>query len=995
MAKKILFSGIIWLILTANGYCRLQHEIELAQKFCPSLQLHSKDQGVAPKSVDIMSNGRADGITKFLDENDLWCKTFNLVGEDVGDFSITDRWEVVGFNKWPPGSIYYNTIYNKIPIKIGGRPPGKAFEKYFIFFHYDFGGSGRNSPDTWYEDYRNFSDLYTDTIYAHVFPLGNKAVIQYWFFYPFNDWVNNHEGDWEHINVCVSSQDPAIANIEYVDYYFHFQVKTCTQPGIDFFVDDQTHPVVFVGGHGEWKKYGMVGSGEGSHGCYPVKGHWDDVVRIYSEHYVSEDIDGTGEYLSYRGFDLKIIPNIDEIVYGQNSDLYWMRSNVLWGHRDCDSPGDWIENTTNKKKEIGNSPPKGPAFNGNWNNTGVTSAYDGHSYDKYSKSAPYSPVTNSDYTLPIVGLIQGIVTNKEGKPVSGATIKVSNKTRSATTDKDGRYKIALPVGSYEIYVKAAKEKEGKTSVRLNQGDIIQANFRWERSITGKAIRIANNQSIPKVKIEILQSNQVKVVTFTDQDGIYRISNLPVGDYDIRATIDIAIQEKKVTVKSGQEAEVDFAFDDYVYGGNNSKTICRWIWGKRTNTYYLSPSDPSFQLYKWDKDTYYRDKAKDAGTYIDYANNRLAIRIKFNPKKWWQGAMYYGKYMVYGRKQVNFSTLPKTSPYNEKMINRQDTANESLPVVSEIEPLLTEKQMATIVLMPILEKSSRVLFNSPELEQETKIGIMIKNVESEIETAKIKISFDPNRIQIKEVETPVFENPIDELKKKVKENNIDDEIPLVEPEIKVYQRSNIDHNRGQAEINIAIERKGDMSWEKEMVVPNNLSSATIINRALSINSSIEEGEREEEEDTAPIAYLVLKLPQSVIAYSPSLNQTIMALSIDEAELWDKDRNVIKVKIEKNNLINSKTESMLEKAYCYPNPTKGDEITFNGLTNNVKVKIYNIAGELIYEGEWINTGGSYKWNCVNKDSNKLASGSYIYVLTDSVSQSIKRGKLAIIR
>jgi hypothetical protein len=33
---------------------------------------------------------------------------------------------------------------------------------------------------------------------------GFEFVLQYWFFYPINDGPNNHEGDWEHINVIVS-----------------------------------------------------------------------------------------------------------------------------------------------------------------------------------------------------------------------------------------------------------------------------------------------------------------------------------------------------------------------------------------------------------------------------------------------------------------------------------------------------------------------------------------------------------------------------------------------------------------------------------------------------------------------------------------------------------------------------------------------------------------------------------------------------------------------
>lgn len=32
-----------------------------------------------------------------------------------------------------------------------------------------------------------------------------RFIVQYWFFYPFNDAANNHEGDWEHVNVHVTT----------------------------------------------------------------------------------------------------------------------------------------------------------------------------------------------------------------------------------------------------------------------------------------------------------------------------------------------------------------------------------------------------------------------------------------------------------------------------------------------------------------------------------------------------------------------------------------------------------------------------------------------------------------------------------------------------------------------------------------------------------------------------------------------------------------------
>ena len=97
-------------------------------------------------------------------------------------------------------------------------------------------------------------------IYAHSVRRGEKDlvvgyefVLQYWFFYPFNDGVNDHEGDWEHINVSVStrsdlrsprygrlldadqihgivgdSADMPLDSlvISAVDYYFHHYVLT-------------------------------------------------------------------------------------------------------------------------------------------------------------------------------------------------------------------------------------------------------------------------------------------------------------------------------------------------------------------------------------------------------------------------------------------------------------------------------------------------------------------------------------------------------------------------------------------------------------------------------------------------------------------------------------------------------------------------------------------------------------------------------------------------
>jgi len=74
---------------------------------------------------------------------------------------------------------------------------------------YDFPGS---EPKSWRAAYENL-DRRSSRIFSHLFIHEDESaptsaryqlVFQFWFFYPFNDAVNEHEGDWEHINVIVT-----------------------------------------------------------------------------------------------------------------------------------------------------------------------------------------------------------------------------------------------------------------------------------------------------------------------------------------------------------------------------------------------------------------------------------------------------------------------------------------------------------------------------------------------------------------------------------------------------------------------------------------------------------------------------------------------------------------------------------------------------------------------------------------------------------------------
>jgi hypothetical protein len=93
----------------------------------------------------------------------------------------------------------------------------------------------------------------------------------------------------------------------------------------------------------------------------------------------------------------------------------------------------------------------------------------------------------------------------------------------------------------------------------------------------------------------------------------------------------------------------------------------------------------------------------------------------------------------------------------------------------------------------------------------------------------------------------------------------------------------------------------------------------------------------------------------------------------------------------------TELTVFNIVVYPNPFKPKlghtAIRFEQLPENVTIRIYNIAGELIRREENITTG-LFSWDVTNQHNEKVATGVYIYIITDNKG-GIKKGKIAIIR
>ena len=80
------------------------------------------------------------------------------------------------------------------------------------------------TPEKWNDTYKKIGENFPNTAYVHIYPTilssydFDLTVIQYHYFYPYNDWWNNHEGDWQRVDVVI---DPSEEKVIGVEYRFH------------------------------------------------------------------------------------------------------------------------------------------------------------------------------------------------------------------------------------------------------------------------------------------------------------------------------------------------------------------------------------------------------------------------------------------------------------------------------------------------------------------------------------------------------------------------------------------------------------------------------------------------------------------------------------------------------------------------------------------------------------------------------------------------------
>ncbi len=183
-------------------------DLELLERYAPVLFMHP-EEGYFPKSIDSM-----------LNESNLM--RYNPL-------------------------LDIRLVEDPKPVYEGSLDSSTTNKNYYLDLYGVFPGSTTPTQSRF--------NTYPETVYGSVRPCpcgtGEKA-LQYWFFYPWDDWLNDHEGDWEMIQIWLGSDGvPRRAT------YFYHPLWYATWWRNDTLTLMGNHPAVYIanGSHASYTAF--------------------------------------------------------------------------------------------------------------------------------------------------------------------------------------------------------------------------------------------------------------------------------------------------------------------------------------------------------------------------------------------------------------------------------------------------------------------------------------------------------------------------------------------------------------------------------------------------------------------------------------------------------------------------------------------------------------------------------------------------------------------
>jgi hypothetical protein len=206
---------------------------------------------------------------------------------------------------------------------------------------------------------------YAPTQYVHFYWFNREKgllAVQYWFYYPYNEWINHHEGDWERINVVLRGPSRLTENATFraagYQFFFHLWTHEPAQvvriSGTD---PREDHVVVYAGGLSKF----MLWSGSTSGGSYPLPAVFPAAGGGVGPWRPADDTTRPARFIRPEAFKLVLLPEPDRLDVGQNPELAWLRLSFFAGQSRM------YKNPLAMNGTSFGSAPVQPARQGGWN----------------------------------------------------------------------------------------------------------------------------------------------------------------------------------------------------------------------------------------------------------------------------------------------------------------------------------------------------------------------------------------------------------------------------------------------------------------------------------------------------------------------------------------------------------------------------------------------------------------------------------------------------
>jgi len=320
--------------------------VELARRFNPAMALPTAD---APWPVEV-SYSWSDGA-------DLMARARNAAGEIVSERIAARNQVLRGGGGW--GDLASRDAQ------------GRELEYFIDAPGDDRVGGGASDDSAWRVRWRELAGRQPDrsafrpTQYAHLFwldrPRGLLA-IQYWFYFPFNEWINHHEGDWEHVNVILQGPSDFAGRAAFravgQQFYFHgwryepARTVRARAAGGD-------HLVVFTGGRGQF----LWWRGNQSGGSYPWPARFHSVGGGIGPLSPDDDTRRPGRFLPAEAFQVVLLPEPSRLDTRMHPELSWLRLHFRAGQPHMQN------NPPLMDRLGGGGPPMQPGVRRDWNST--------------------------------------------------------------------------------------------------------------------------------------------------------------------------------------------------------------------------------------------------------------------------------------------------------------------------------------------------------------------------------------------------------------------------------------------------------------------------------------------------------------------------------------------------------------------------------------------------------------------------------------------------